>query len=138
MCLPCWPWTDIYLEKRVVNEEEAGVLAWDANARSMVRVTGVKAVKAVSIQRFFESSFPFFPWQRKHQQGHLTTAYPGFTFGVVAYMRYGFSYNANLLERNHPTDIYDYHYNRLAHHLGISEIHIRGILLVCIIKSAPI
>jgi hypothetical protein len=60
MCVPCWPWSDIYIEKRVVNkDEEEGVLAWDPNARSVVRVTGVKTVKAVSIQHFIH--FPLLP-----------------------------------------------------------------------------
>lgn len=54
MCLPCWPWSDIYIEKRVVNkDEEEGVLAWDPNARSMILMTGVKTVKAVGIQISF-------------------------------------------------------------------------------------
>lgn len=91
MCLPCWPWTDIYVEKRIVKkDEEQGVLAWDPNARSMVRVTGVKSV---SIEHFiisFIHSFYSTPPLSFHSHGSQfrvksILVYPSqFTLDVLA------------------------------------------------------
>lgn len=67
MCLPCWPWTDIYLEEREEEKkEDRGVLAWDPNARSMVRVTGVKSV---SIEHFYSIISLFIPAVMEYKRG---------------------------------------------------------------------
>ena len=76
MCLPCWPWTDIYLEERIVKKKDPGVLAWDPNARSMVRVTGVNSVSSDS---FHSLSLIGFPCRPKSNKG-IFICRLGFTF----------------------------------------------------------
>jgi hypothetical protein len=46
MCFPCWPWADVYLEE-VPKKKENSVVVWDPNAKSMVRLTGVKPVSSI-------------------------------------------------------------------------------------------
>lgn len=68
MCLPCWPFADIYLEE--APKKDPGVLAWDPTARSVVRVTGVKNVSA---EIFLPSSSRFISHSRQIQIGWILT-----------------------------------------------------------------
>ena len=58
MCLPCWPWNDIYVEERTVEKKDPGVLVWDPNARSIVRVTGVNSVSSETFHSLYPCWIP--------------------------------------------------------------------------------
>jgi hypothetical protein len=45
MCIPCWPFTDVYLEEPP-KQKDKGVLVWDPVSKTMVRLTGVISVSA--------------------------------------------------------------------------------------------
>jgi hypothetical protein len=45
MCIPCWPFTDVYLEEPP-KKKDKGVLVWDPVSKTMVRLTGVISVSA--------------------------------------------------------------------------------------------
>jgi len=46
MCIPCWPWADVYIEDGPKKKKQVGVLVFDPIAKTTVRMVGVPAVSA--------------------------------------------------------------------------------------------
>jgi len=56
MCIPCWPWTDIYIEdapKKKKERKEDGVIVYDPIAGTHIKLTGVSQIKVVSSYIYF-------------------------------------------------------------------------------------
>jgi hypothetical protein len=56
MCIPCWPWTDIYLEDEP-DKKDKGLLVWDPIAKTTVRLTGVMVSLFVFLFHCWVSGF---------------------------------------------------------------------------------
>ena len=47
MCLPCWPWADVYIEEEPKKKKPVGDLVFDPVSKTVVRIVGVPAVSDI-------------------------------------------------------------------------------------------